>query len=63
MNLEVWINIKLFVASWCHNLVMRFSSLGSFGALGTWVLMTSLKKIFAYPKYPLKEVQKPINHV
>ncbi len=42
MNLEGWINIKLFVASWCHNLVMRFSSPSTSMVLGTWVLMISL---------------------
>jgi len=32
-------------------------------ALQTLVLMISLKNNFAYPKYPLKKVQKPMNHV
>jgi hypothetical protein len=50
MTSKWWTTNKLFVASWCHNLMVGFS-------WSTW------KGVYANQKYPLKVVQEPMSQM
>jgi len=52
----------LFVASWCHNLIIEFSFICSTMALTTWFFMVNLRKKFVNPKSLLKVRPKPNCH-
>jgi hypothetical protein len=60
-GLKRWTDNNFFVASWNHNLMIGFSSLGSSMILGAWVFVISLKRDVCNPKYPLKVGQKLMN--
>jgi len=44
MNSKRWIDNNFIVASWNHNLMIGFSSLGSSMVLGAWIFVVSLKR-------------------
>jgi hypothetical protein len=58
MNSKRWATSRLFVTSWCHNLVIGFSSIGYVVALVAWFFMVNLKRELCNSKTSLESGSK-----